>query len=102
MWEHIKLVIPYLASLGTIATACMLFIRPLREKLLGTKAIEEGQRCLLRSDMLQTYYKHKDEGKIRQHELENFLLEYAAYEALKGNSFMKNIKSVVVTWEVIT
>lgn len=102
MWGDLMRVIPIIASLGTIATACMLFIRPLREKMLGTKAIEEGQRCLLRSDMLQTYYKHKDEGKIRQHELENFLLEYDAYEALHGNSFVKNIKSVVVTWEVIT
>lgn len=102
MWETIRQVIPILGSLGTILTACMLFIRPLREKLLGTKAIQEGQRCVLRSDMLHTYYKHKDERTIRQYELENYMLEYQAYKALKGNSFIDGITEKVKDWEVLS
>lgn len=102
MWESFKQVIPILGSLGTILTACVLFIRPLRDRILGTKAVREGQRCVLRSDMLHTYYKHKDEGTIRQHEQENFILEYKAYKALKGNSFIDGIADKVMDWETIT
>ena len=89
-------------GLSTIATACMLFIKPLRERLLGTKQAMEGQRCLLRSDMLHTYYKNKDAEIIRQYELENFLLEYQAYKALKGNSFIDSVAQKVKAWEVQT
>ena len=60
----------------------------------------EGQRCQLRSDMLHTYYRHKDGKKIRQYELENFILMYKAYKALKGNSFIDKIKDEVIKWEV--
>lgn len=60
----------------------------------------EGQKCQLRSEMLRTYYKHKDSGKIRQYELENFLLLYKAYKALKGNSFIDKIHDEVIEWEV--
>jgi hypothetical protein len=60
----------------------------------------EGQKCQLRSEMLRTYYKHKDSGEIRQYELENFLLLYKAYKALKGNSFIDKIHDEVVEWEV--
>jgi hypothetical protein len=60
----------------------------------------EGQRCQLRSDMLHTYYRHKDAKKIRQYELENFMLMYKAYKALKGNSFIDKIHDEVIEWEV--
>ena len=62
----------------------------------------EGQRCQLRSDMLHTYYRHKDSKKIRQYELENFILMYKAYKALKGNSFIDKIYKEVKSWEIIT
>ena len=60
----------------------------------------EGQKCQLRSEMLRTYYKHKDSGEIRQYELENFLLLYKAYKSLKGNSFIDKIHNEVIEWEV--
>lgn len=64
--------------------------------------IRKGQLCQLRSDMLQIYYHNKDNKKIRQYELQNFLLLYEAYKALKGNSFIDTIKEEVITWEMIT
>lgn len=79
-----------------------LVIKPLREFLFGTKELREAQKCILRSDMLHTYYKHKDEDRIRQHEKENYLLEYAAYKRLGGNSFIDDITAEVRKWEVIT
>lgn len=61
-----------------------------------------GMKCLLRSEMLRTYYHNKDREKIRQYELENFVFLYKAYKALKGNSFIDKIYNEVMTWEVIT
>lgn len=65
------------------------------------KNLVEGQKCQLRKDMLETYYKHIDDKKVRQHEYENFLLMHKAYKALKGNSFIDDIYEVVTTWEII-
>lgn len=59
-----------------------------------------GMKCLLRSEMLRTYYHNKERGKIRQYELENFVFLYKAYKALKGNSFIDKIEEEVMEWEV--
>lgn len=64
------------------------------------KRIVEGQKCQLRSDMLRTYYKHKDDNIIHQYELENFMMMYKAYKALKGNSFIDIIHNEVIEWKV--
>lgn len=61
-----------------------------------------GLKCLLRSEMLRIYYRHKDTEKIRQYELENFVFLYKAYKALKGNSFIDKIYNEVMSWEVIS
>ncbi len=66
------------------------------------KRITDGAKCQLRSDMLRTYYHHRETETIRQYELENFLLCYEAYRALGGNSFMEQICREVQSWEVVT
>lgn len=83
-------------------------------KLLGTEIVMispffvavflaiQGIKCLLRSEMLRTYYNNKEEKKIRQYELENFIMLYKAYKALKGNSFIDKIYKEVMTFEVLT
>lgn len=86
----------------TIAAAFFLLVKPIRERVFGMKQVHDGQKCLLRSDMLRTYYRHRDSKEIRQYEYENFILEYNAYRALKGNSFMKKIHDDVQTWRIIT
>jgi hypothetical protein len=68
--------------------------------VLWMRRLVEGQKCQLRSEMLRTYYKHKDDGIIRQYEFENFLLLYKAYKSLKGNSFIDKIHDEVIEWEV--
>lgn len=65
------------------------------------KRITAGTLCQLRSDMLRTYYRNKDAEKIRQYELENFMIEYEEYTALGGNSFVEEIHSKVKEWEVL-
>lgn len=66
------------------------------------KKIVNGQRCLLRSEMLRIYYRHHETEKIRQYEFENFMLLYEEYKALKGNSFMDKIHAEVKTWEIVS
>lgn len=63
--------------------------------------IVNGQKCQLRSEMLQIYYHNKDDKKLRQYEKENFMMLYEAYKALKGNSFIDTIYEEVRTWESI-
>ena len=70
--------------------------------LVAVYLVIQGLKCLLRSEMLTTYYHNKDSGKIRQYELENFILLYKAYKAIKGNSFIDKIYKEVMEWEVIT
>ena len=64
--------------------------------------IVEGQRCQLRADMLNIYYKCKDKKQIRQYEAEHFEKCYHAYKALKGNSFIDEIYKKAHQWEVIS
>lgn len=64
--------------------------------------IANGQKCQLRSDMLNIYYRHHEEEKIRQYEYEHFVYCYEAYKALKGNSFIDKIYKDVQTWDVLT
>ena len=70
--------------------------------IISVRKIADGTRCQLRSEMLRIYYNNKDSEKIRQYELENFIMLYDAYKALKGNSFVDKINSDVLSWEVIS
>jgi hypothetical protein len=90
------------STVTVIATTIVLFVKPLREKVLGIKEIKEGLKCLLRAEMLRVYYKNRTEDKIRQYEYENFVFCYKAYKKLKGNSFIDHIKNEVDKWEVLT
>ena len=69
--------------------------------IVSIRKIADGQRSLLRSEMLQIYYRNRETGIIHQYEYENFVYLYEAYKALKGNSFIDKIYSEVKTWEII-
>lgn len=70
--------------------------------LVAVVKICNGQKCLMRSDMLSIYYHNREKKTIRQYEYENFIMLYEAYKALKGNSFIDKIKKEVDEWEVVT
>ena len=57
-----------LSYLTTIVTAVVLIVKPLREKVLGIKRTNEGMKCLLRTEMLRTYYHNRSRRQIRQYE----------------------------------
>jgi hypothetical protein len=70
--------------------------------IISVKKIANGTKCQLRSEMLRIYYHNREKEEIRQYELENFIMLYEAYKALKGNSFIDRIYKEVLSWEVTT
>lgn len=66
------------------------------------RRVVRGLLCILRNNMLHTYYKCNETNTIRQYEKESFLLAYAAYRALGGNSFIEELHDEVKTWEVVS
>ena len=70
--------------------------------VVWVRKLTNGMKCQLRTDMLKAYYNNRESGKIRQYEYENFVFNYEAYKALKGNSFIDKIYKEVQTWEVIS
>lgn len=92
-------------KIGVIFSIILQCVTLLGLAVSGVKSIRKifsGQRCLLRSDMLRIYYKNKGFEKIRQYEYENFVLMYAAYKKLGGNSFIDDIYEKVKKWTVVT
>ncbi len=85
-----------------IVTLAAMLIRPIRERLFGDKAIKEGHKCLLRAELLRTYYRHQDTKSLRQYEYQNVCYCYEAYKALGGNSFVERIYREMQSWEVHT
>lgn len=70
--------------------------------IVSVRKIGAGTRCQLRSEMLRIYYHNREVEEIRQFELENFIMLYEAYKALKGNSFIDKIHKEVLSWKVIS
>ena len=102
MIEVLRITAEVCGAISAAAALTILLIKPLRERVLGMRKVIDGQKCLLRADMLRTYYRHRDDAKIRQYEYENFLTTYDAYRALGGNSFIEHIYDEVTDWEVIS
>ena len=84
-----------------VAACAALLIRPVRERLLGTDALREGQRCLLRSEIVRIYYRHLGDKQLREYEFKNMEQCYGAYKVLKGNSFIDRIHGEMQEWDII-
>ena len=91
-----------LSTLATLVAEVGVLLGVIIPVIVCVAKIANGQKCLLRTDMLQIYYHNRESGVIRQYEYENFVMLYEAYKALKGNSFMDKIYSEVKTWEIVT
>ena len=91
-----------LTSIATLITEVGILLGVVIPVIVSVKKVAEGQKCLLRTDMLQIYYHHRESKVIRQYEYENFVMLYEAYKALKGNSFIDKIYEEVHEWEIVT
>ena len=94
-------IVQWAKDICSIATCAALIIKPVREWLMGTKALREGQRCLLRSEIVRLYYRHHDDRKLREYEFKNMEQCYHAYKALDGNSFIDRIYNEMREWDII-
>lgn len=83
-----------------IVTCAVLLIKPLREWAMGADEMKEGQRCLLRSQIVRIYYHNLQDHRLRQYEYENLVACYRAYKKLGGNSFIDHIHEEMQTWTV--
>lgn len=98
--EYLPIIATVAKDICSIATCVALLIRPVRERLMGTKALREGQRCLLRSEIVRLYYRHHDDQKLREYEFKNLEQCYQAYKALGGNSFIDHIYAEMQEWDI--
>ena len=89
-----RLIVEIIAGILTIGGSAFAIIKTFRQ-------LKEGIKCLLRADMMHSYYKHREKDEIREYEKKNFVLEYQAYKALGGNSFIDDINEDVKKWEVL-
>ena len=64
------------------------------------KKARNGQLCLLRNELLKIYYKYKDQEELPQYEAQNFTMMYDAYKARGGNSFIDEVHTHVIKWEL--
>lgn len=94
-------IVQWAKDICSIATCAALLIKPVREWLMGTAALREGQRCLLRSEIVRIYYRHHDDRQLREYEFKNMTKCYDAYKALDGNSFIDRIEEEMREWDII-
>lgn len=90
-----------LATITTLIAEISVLLGVIIPVVVCIRKVANGQRSLLRSEMLQIYYRNREQGIIHQYEYENFVYLYEAYKALKGNSFIDKIYSEVKSWEII-
>lgn len=88
------------SGIGSLITLATLFIKPIRERIFNSKKANDGERCLLRSEILRIYYSGIETKTIRQYEAENYIKLYEAYKALGGNSFVDEIDEEIRRWKV--
>ena len=93
-------IVQWAKDICSIATCAALIIKPVREWLMGTKEIRDGQRCLLRSEIVRIYYRHHDDQKLKEYEFKNMDQCYDAYKALGGNSFIDKIHDEMKAWDI--
>lgn len=91
-----------LATIVTLIGEAGVLLGVIVPVIVSIRKIADGTRCQLRSEMLRIYYHNRGSERIRQYELENFIMLYEAYKALRGNSFIDKIYAEVLSWVVIT
>lgn len=89
------------SDICAIITLVTLVVKPIREKLFGNEKVREGQRCLLRAEIVRTYYRNLEKKTLREYEYENLVHCYEAYKRLGGNSFIDHIYQEMNTWAIV-
>lgn len=99
--EVLRVIADHAGDICQIATCAALLIKPIRERILGTKNIREGQRCLLRAAIMQIYREHKETRTLSEYEYRHLEYCYKAYKAIGGNSFIDHIYEEMQSWDIV-
>ena len=94
-------IVQWAKDICSLAACGALLIRPVREWLLGTRALQEGQRCLLRSEIVRLYYRHHEDRTLREFEFKNLEQCHGAYKTLGGNSFIDHLYTEMQEWDIV-
>lgn len=97
----IEVIADLASDVTSIVALVIMLVKPIRERIFGSSIIKEGQKCLLRSEIVRTYYRHLNQKEMRQYEYENLCLCYNAYTQLGGNSFISHIYEEMQEWTVV-
>lgn len=87
--------------ISAVAAAFAILVKPIRERLFNNKKANDGDKCLLRTAILNIYYKGLEKKELHQYEAENLVQLYEAYKALGGNSFIDCVYDDMREWTVI-
>lgn len=91
-----RLVVEICSGVAAIAAIGIAVINIIR-KMLNSDA---GIKCLLRSQILQTFNENKRDRRLTYYERINLDYLYEAYKARRGNSFVDDIYEVMRHWDV--
>lgn len=94
--QYLQVVATIIGNLTVICGAIAVVCKFWNEQ----KRVREGQKCLLRAEMIKIYHHGKESKTIRQYEAENFISMYCAYKAMGGNSFIDEIYDHVTQWKL--
>ena len=104
MTDSIPLIVTWIGYATSMAAFFIALVKVYRKFSQKFAKIMNGQMCELRTDITAIYYKHVDEAEpaLREYERQNLDEFFEAYEALKGNTFVKDIYNKMRTWKVVT
>ena len=94
----VELVVDIIKDVTVIGGAMLFFAKAWN----AIKDVIEGQKCLLRNEITNVYYKHCDEEEptMREYERKNLDAAFTAYTKLRGNTFVMDIYEVMRHWHV--
>lgn len=99
--KYISIIAAHAGDICQILTFAALLIKPIREWILGTKDIKNGDRCLLRDAIMRIYREHKEDKRLSEYEYRHLEFCYKAYKKLGGNSFIDHINAEMQGWDII-
>ena len=98
--EILKVIATIAGDIMGVIALFSLLIKPIRNRVFSDKASRDGQKCLLRTEILRIYYHNQAQHTLRQYEAQNLELMYQSYKGLGGNSFIDRIYQEMQEWSV--
>lgn len=97
--SRISLILGIVLSVISIVT---IIVTAIRRKRDNSKALAEGMKALLRSEMEKMYYKNLSTQTLREYERKSLDSLYNAYHnGLHGNTFADDLYEEMRDWQIL-